>query len=540
MSILRKKNGNKGAKKNNNQFRQAQNSVLDLNLIEDEVKNTRKRLNPKREKEAAKASHPTPTASEKKPVAKATRNREFAVVTYFFVFLFVALIIYVVGFVLFESSTVINNAYNKRSTVYASRTIRGSILAADGSVLAETQVDDDGNETRVYPYGETFAHVVGYNIQGTAGVESLANYYLLRSHTFLLTYLKNEITGNKNQGDSVITTLDVDLQEAAYEALGDYNGAVVVLQPSTGKILAMVSTPTFDPNTLEEDWSDIVSDDDGDSVLLNRATQGLYPPGSIFKIFATVEYLRENNYDDSDFSYTCKSSYTVGSSTIHCYGNESHGALTLKEAFAESCNCAFASLAFELDLSSYISLVNSCLFNSDLPTTFSYSESSFSLSTDAGNATLMQTVIGQGSTLVSPFHMALVASAIANDGVLMSPYVVDSVISETGETVETFESEEYGQLFTTEDCKYLQEYMKYTVTDGTASAMDGKSYTAAGKTGSAEYSDDDDSTHAWFLGYASKDGYEDIAIAVVVEGAGSGGKYAVPVAEEVFDTYFGE
>ena len=153
----------------------------------------------------------------------------------------------------------------------------------------------------------------------------------------------------------------------------------------------------------------------------------------------------------------------------------------------------------------------------------------------------MQTAIGQGETLVSPYHMLLVVSAIANDGVLMNPYVVDHTENADGTVVKEYENSEYGKLLSKSQAQIMQEYMKQVVNDGTASALKGQSYTAAGKTGSAEINSNRDS-HAWFVGYASKEdsGKPDIAIAVIVEGAGTGGKYAAPVAKQVFDTYYGQ
>lgn len=468
-----------------------------------------------------------------------TRNKEFAVVTYLFLFIFLGWIVYFAWFMFFRAETVINNSYNARTETFAKQTVRGNILANDGTVLATTKTDDSGNETRVYPYANKFAHTVGYTIQGSSGIEKIANFYMLRSHEFLPQRILKQLTGQKSAGDNVVTTLDVSLQEAAYNALGSYNGAVVAIEPTTGKILAMVSKPDFDPNTLADNWSSITSDD-SQSVLLNRATQGSYPPGSIFKIFATVEYLREHNGSGEDYSFDCKGELTVDSSTIHCYHGSVHGQENLETSFANSCNASFANIGLNLKLNDYIDLVNNSLFNTALPTQFEYKKSNFSLTSNASSAEIMQTVIGQGQTTVSPYHMALLASAIANDGELMTPYVVDHIENNTGSLVKSFKTSSYGKIFSESESKSLQEYMEYTVQNGTAKALSGQSYTAGGKTGTAEFSDSSDSSHAWFIGYAYKEGYGKIAIAVIVEDSGSGGTYAVPVAKSVFDAYFSE
>lgn len=230
---------------------------------------------------------------------------------------------YFVYFQLVKSESIINSSYNSRLDLYAEHVVRGDITAADGTVLAKTTVNDDGSETREYPYGRMFAHVVGYMNNGKGGLESQYNFNLLRSHSFFLTQIINDLKNEKNTGDTLVTTLDYDVQKTAYDALGDRDGAVVVMEPKTGKILAMVSKPDYDPNTLADKWDDIVSDNSS-SVLLNRVTSGLYPPGSTFKIFTTLEYVHENpNYQD--YSFNCEGELNVDGNEIHCYHKSVHG-----------------------------------------------------------------------------------------------------------------------------------------------------------------------------------------------------------------------
>ena len=155
----------------------------------------------------------------------------------------------------------------------------------------------------------------------------------------------NQLADRKNLGDNVITTLDVDLQQAAQAALGDRKGAVVALEPDTGKILAMVSRPGFDPNTLGQEWETLISGDNTQAQLLNRVSQGVYPPGSTFKIVTALEYIREHPNTWQEFSFDCDGSYEHGDYTISCYHGNAHGHQNLPQAFANSCNGAFASLA---------------------------------------------------------------------------------------------------------------------------------------------------------------------------------------------------
>ena len=424
------------------------------------------------------------------------------------------MIVYLAVFQIFRSESVISNSRNPRLDLYEERVIRGDILSSDGVVLATSTVNEDGSQTRNYPCGRMFAHAVGYVNNGKGGLESDYNFSLLRSHSFFLTQLINDLTDQKSQGDSVVTTLNYEVQEAAYNALGSNDGAVVVLEPDTGKVLAMVSKPDYDPNTLAENWDSIVSDDSS-SVLLNRATSGLYPPGSTFKIFTALEYIHENP-DYASYSFDCEGELTVDGNQIHCYHNSVHGQQNLIQSFANSCNTSFANLGLTLNIGSFTELLESMMFNQELPGSLSSTVSRFTLTDDAGTGKIMQTAFGQGDTLVSPLHMALVAAAVENDGIVMTPYLVDHIQNDNGRTVRRYRSSEYGRIMSEEDAAILQEFMSAVVADGTATALSGQSYSAAGKTGSAEY-DSEGNSHGWFVGYASKEGYNDIAIAVIVE-----------------------
>lgn len=458
-------------------------------------------------------------------------------ITYLFLLIFIGMMAYMVYFQVLKSEDFINSPYNKRQDSFAATIVRGEIQSADGKVLAETKVDKNGNETRYYPYSNIYAHVVGFASNGKSGLESTMNFNLLRSHSFILERVVNELQGEKSTGDNVITTLNSTMQETAYQALGSYQGAVIVMEPGTGKILAMVSKPDFNPNTISENWNSIISEDATDSVLVNRVTQGQYPPGSTFKILTTLEYIKENS-DYKDFSYLCTGSTTVDDVTIHCSKKQVHGEENLKSAFANSCNSAYANIGLTINNKKFTQLCESLLFNQSLPGGFEYKKSSFSLASGATDSLVMQTAIGQGETLVSPYHMALITCAIANNGILMKPYVVDYTENSAGIEVKAYEPTVYGELMTESEATILQKYMKYMVTDGTGGKLSGQSYTAAGKTGSAEFSSNKDETHSWFVGYAHKEGKSDIAVVVIAEGAGSGSSVAVPIAKQIFDAYY--
>lgn len=465
-------------------------------------------------------------------------NREFALITYMFIALFVGLIAYFVHFELYVAEDFINNSHNARLSSFTESVVRGSILSADGQVLAETVTDSAGNETRSYPLKNLFAHVVGYSTMGTAGLEDSENYHLLSSHVNFVEKAVNDVTEEKVSGDNVVTTLEYPIQYAAYNSLGGESGAVVVIEVDTGKVLAMVSKPDYDPNNLAVNWESIVEDANSESVLYNRATLGKYPPGSTFKILTTLEYLREHPNDYEDYSYYCSGSISDDVNTLSCYSGEVHGTVDLKESFAESCNTSYANIGLALNLNKYKKTCEELLFNTTLPTNdFTATTSSFSLDSTSGTSVIMHTAIGQGETLVSPVHMAMIASAIDNGGVLMKPYLVDHIENANGDVVSTASSQKYGSLMTEAESEILKEYMAEVVQNGTGTRLKDQTYTAYGKTGTAEYSDAGDS-HAWFVGFAHQEGKSDIAVAVVVEGAGLGSSYAVPIAKDVFNAYY--
>ena len=466
------------------------------------------------------------------------KNREFVVIAYGFLAIFLAMIAYLAYFQAARSEAFINNPYNPRLDGFAERIVRGDIKTEGGTLLASTKVAQDGSERRVYPQGRLYAHAVGFADNGKAGLEAAYDFELLRSHTFVLERVVNEIEGKKNQGDTLVTTLDDALQRAAFDALGDRKGAVVVIEPDTGKIRAMVSKPDFDPNTIVTDWDAILASDESDAVLLNRATQGLYPPGSTFKLVTALEYMRERPKNYKSYHYTCTGSITREGYTLHCFGNAVHGEVDLETSLAKSCNSSFANIGLSLNGKDFSETCEELLFNRRLPFDLAASKSRFSLKKDAGESEVMATAIGQGKTLASPLHMALIVCAVQNDGVLMRPYLAERVENSDGGKVERYEPSVCGRLMTEKEAKILRRYMKSVVTEGTASALKNDRYTAAGKTGSAEYGNEKGKSHAWFVGYANAKGSHPLAVSVIVEGGGSGSAVAVPIAKSVFDTYF--
>lgn len=463
------------------------------------------------------------------------RNRSLRVLTVIFAGLMTAAITYAVYYANVHKDTMLNNSYNSHQTILAQQNRRGTIYSDSGDVLADT-VDNGDSEKRDYPYGALFAHAVGFDSNGRSGLEAAANLYLISSHADMDDKIANEANGDKYPGDNVVSTYNVDLQQIAYDSLGVYKGAVIVSEPSTGKILAMVSKPDFDPNTISEEW-DKYTEDNESGVLVNRATQGLYPPGSTFKIMTALEYIRENPDTYNDYSYTCTGHFSYGGDKISCYHGTSHGKVDFKTSFAKSCNCSFANIGLTLDRGSFADTLTSLMFNGNLPFDMNYSKSSVLMSDDISDSDMIQASIGQGRTQMSPLHLNLITDAIANGGILMKPYEIDHVETSEGKTIKQFSPEEYGTLMTADESSILTDMMKDVVEEGTGKKLKDADYTAAGKTGSAEYDNIKGDSHAWFTGFAPVESPK-ICVTVIIEGAGSGGDYAVPVAKRIFDKYF--
>ncbi len=464
-------------------------------------------------------------------------NRQILVITYAFVLIFILLIGYLFIYTQFYSEDLISNPYNKRQDLYAKKVVRGQILSRDHEVLAETETDEEGNERRVYPYQHLFAHAIGFTSHGKIGIESIANFKLLTSDVYIGERLRNDFAGRKNPGNKVVTTLDVYMQQVADVSMGNRSGAVIATDLKTGEILVLLSKPDFDPNTILTNWDELNADQER-SVLLNRATQGLYPPGSTFKIVTALAYLKEHSEPD-DYAFDCKGSFTYEGNVINCYHGIKHGELDFTKSFAKSCNSSFANISTQLNRRSFKQTCNELLFDAAIPSPYSYRQSTIPLKSSSSIGEVMQTAIGQGKTMITPFHMNLITQAIANDGILMDPYVISGIYTAYDDPVKETKPSEYGRLVGRSYAKKMQKLMEVVVQTGTATKLkDTVGYTASGKTGSAEYTTDKSRSHAWFTGYAGREKPK-IAVTVIVEDGGSGGDVAVPVARNVFDAYFG-
>ena len=457
----------------------------------------------------------------------------------FFTVLMLALCIYLCLYSALNYRKLFDNDYNSRTRLLSGQNRRGDIYSSDGYLLAHTitETDSSGNtaERREYPFGNVFSHIVGYSVYGRSGIEDLEDYYLVRSNVSLSSKAEYAAAGEKYPGNTVITSLNAVLQCAAEEALRGYKGAVIVSEPSTGRILACVSKPDFDPNTIARDW-DTITADNSSGQLINRATQGLYPPGSTFKILDSAAFIEQDPEAAKGYRYECKGSITRDGQTISCYHGDIHYTVDFMESFVRSCNCSFANIGLSLDTPEFIRQLKGMYFNKALPFDLPAAVSRVPEKADS-DADIMQLSIGQGTTLMTPLHMNVITAAIANHGVMMQPYVIDAVVTAQGDDLAVYHPKELKNAMSSTAAEEIASMMEETVLTGTARNIQDERYTAAGKTGSAEYSDSDSVSHAWFTGYApAKD--PEICITVVLEGAGSGSQAAVPAAKHVMDAWF--
>ena len=476
-------------------------------------------------------------------------------VFWLYALIFLLLIGYLLKLCLYDSHSFVANPSNPRLSQSYEGIKRGSIYDSNGDIIAEDVKKEDGTFERVYKNAKYYAHVVGYTVKGKAGVESKYNFRLETINNEFLQRIGNLFLGKDIEGNSLVLTIDNRLQEIAGKELGNQRGSVVAMEPSTGKILAMVSNPTFDSNTVAENWS-ALNNDEENSPLLNRASQGLYPPGSIFKIITAAAALQADK-KLADFEINCRGEEKFGHSIIHCYDGKSHGNVDMNSAFAKSCNVYFSELGVKVGATKLIDMANAFGFNKDIGLSLEYSQSTFPLTENAEEMEIVETAFGQGKTLVTPLFMAMVTSAVANNGMMMQPYVVDHSLTPSGGVRNRTLPVKLNQAISPELAEELKTLMCGVVENGTATrAAFSVSGTAgnydknesgasvskgaysgeikvAGKTGTAENPQGDD--HAWFVAFAPADDPK-IAVAVLLENAGKGSN-AIPAAREIMKAY---
>ncbi|MGI6037658.1 MAG: peptidoglycan D,D-transpeptidase FtsI family protein [Limnochordia bacterium] len=412
---------------------------------------------------------------------------------------------------------------------------RGGIYDRHGESLAESiQVGEVYR--RQYHGGPSLGPTIGYSHPrlGLSGLEQVYNEELagLTPEDSVVQWWQ-KTRGKGPAGNSIFTTLDLGLQKLAAQAFGERRGAVVALVPSTGEILALVSSPGYDPNGLEELWPQLR--EDPHSPLLNRAIQGRYPPGSAFKVFTLAAALASETVDWHGI-YPDEGSLEIGNYTLTNPGELAYGPLTLVDALARSSNVVFGRIGLEMGQQLWSKQVESWGFKGDLEFDLPLAAGHVPDPEEIGRADLAQLAIGQGALTVTPLHMAVLAATIANDGVMMRPYLVETIVDPLGRNKYQVQRKAIGRPITALQAQRVGEAMAAVVERGTGQRARVAGVGVAGKTGTAQNPHGPD--HSWFIAYAPRKAPQ-IAIAVIVEGGGAGGGLAATITREILQGFFG-
>ena len=426
-------------------------------------------------------------------------------------------------------------------TAQAERLVdRGRIVSADGKVMAASRaVREKGQKVfeRLYPQGSLAAHAIGYtSLDAKTGLEETYNRYL--SGSFGTEPLLQRLNLAEKEGANVEISLDTRVQAVAQDQISGGRGAVVALDPRTGHVIAMASSPTFDLQTAVDDFA-AIPDEGGP--LVNRAVQGLYPPGSTFKVVTAAGALESGLYrPDSEFPGGAE--YETPGGSIRNFGGSSFGPHTLTTALTFSINVTFAEIGDALGPERLGEVMTAFGFGErppvDLPdvSISGRHRGDEVLPNDEEGEDTARLAIGQERLAVTPLQMAMVAGAVANEGMAMAPRLMTRIVDRGGSVVQRGEPEELGQVISPTNAAELAAMMEDVVREGTGTraALSGVGVTVAGKTGTAE-SDDPDRNQAWFIGFAPAED-PSVAVAVVIEDTPStGGEAAAPVAAAVME-----
>lgn len=418
---------------------------------------------------------------------------------------------------------------------------RGRIVSADGQVLADTvprQVDGQRVYARRYPRGSLAAHAVGYtsDSRGKTGLEDTYNRYL--SGSFGTEPLLQRFNLREKRGANLHVSIDTRVQRVAEEELAGQRGAVVALDPRTGAVLALASSPTF---SLQQAITDFPSIPTEGGPLLDRATAGRYPPGSTFKVVTAASALSSGVFEPGS-SFDDQGSYDTPGGPIRNFGNQTFGRHDLTTALTRSINTTFARIGDELGSSTLGATMTAFGFGErppiDLPdgevTASGRRDGDALLPNEEANADTARIAIGQERLTVTPLQMAMVSATVANGGVLMAPQLMQRIVDRGGQEVRRATPQEMERVIAADDAADLTAMMERVVQEGTgtAAALSTAGVTVAGKTGTAE-TDDADRNQAWFIGFAPSQDPR-VAVAVVIEDTTStGGQAAAPVAAAV-------
>lgn len=452
--------------------------------------------------------------------------KRIRIVLFAIVLLFISLIVYLSYFQLVKADTIKKSSYNKRLWLNEEKIKRGNILDTNDNILAYSEKNEKGTYDRIYNYDNLYSHIVGYSNRayGKVGLELEYNNTLLNiSDNLSINEIKNLVNPSE-EGNHLKLTIDHDIQEYTRKALEGKKGAAVVINPKTGEIYSMVSLPDFNISKLNENWNQII--ENKNSPFLNRATSGLYPPGSSFKLVTTLGLLENPNLD---YNYNCTGSTTIDGYTLKDYSDKGHGEVNLSKALAKSCNTYFAEKGVELGSDKILNLSERFMINKKIP--FDLPTKDSMLPEKMGKTDIAATSIGQGKLQLTPLNLALISSTIANDGKMMKPILVKNIISPRNNIIKTNHPEILSDVTNERITNDLKNMMVEVVNNGTGTNAQLKDYQVAGKTGTAENASG--KSHAWFTGFAPANNPK-VAIAIILEEEGqTGGSTAAPIARDI-------
>ena len=466
-------------------------------------------------------------------LGRVTLGKRLTLLVTGFACLFALLIGNLTWHMVINAENVQRNAANNHTLERNNNIQRGAILTSDGTVLAQSELGENDRWIRVYPQGSLASHVVGYSsvIYGSSGIErTYADTLAGRTDYDSWSDALNVLAKKDVPGNDVYLTIDSQIQASAEQVLAGEVGGVVVIDAQTGAILAMASSPTYD-NNMVDDLLSTTGDDGtglggGDTLLFNRAAQGLYAPGSTFKIVTLSSALAEGSVT-LETTYNSPGVIEIGNAKITNFDSTSYGTVTLLRGFELSSNTVFAQVADGLGPDQLCKTASDFGFNRALDTDFDVSTS---LMPDPSQMTQWETAwagvgqpVGEHSSPAGPqttvLQMCMIGAAIANDGVIMKPYLLDHVVSPEGTTTRTTSPTQFSQAIPASVAHDVQQAMEGVVLQGTGTGAQIYGYTVYGKTGTAETNNPKE--NSWFVGYVEVEGHT-VVVAIVVEQSDEG------------------
>jgi penicillin-binding protein A len=461
------------------------------------------------------------------------------------VVLFAVLVGFTSRWTIFEASSLRENSLNRRGLLEQQRIDRGPILASDGTVLAHSRRGAEGIYERSYPTGSLFGNTIGYYFtnRGASGLERFRSAALNGQSDTGLQAILDQLQGHKPTGEKVLTTLDPKAQRVAVEALGEHKGAVVALEPRSGAVTVMASSPSYDPNDVRTSASyEKLAHDSSGQPLVNRATQFGYAPGSTFKIVTATAAIDTGRYT-SQSTVSGRDNIPVSGVKLQNDSNESFGMITLTEALAKSVNTVWAQVAERVGKATMARYM--VRFGFDRKPQLDYPATEMSASGESVGERIVPATservdvgrmgIGQDKLTVTPLQMAEVVSAVADRGTLMVPHITSRIVSSEGQTVMSVAPKVQSDVMKPSTAAAVTSMMEAVVNEGTGTSAQIPGVQVAGKTGTAETLLGQTINNVWFVAFAPASNPR-VAIAVTLKGVpGEGATFAAPVARQVIE-----